>query len=226
MKKTILNKNKKTTISVPTIRRLPLYLSFLKSIENKDKKFITAPEIARELRVDSTQITKDLSCINITGKTKIGYEVANLIAVIEHFLGYHIRRKAFVVGVGNLGTALIKFEEFYQEGMEIIKGFDIAKNKIGKEINNIEILNVDIIKEQFTNTPVDIGIIAVPADQTQKVADMLMECGVKAIWNFSTMPISAPDEIIIENTCIDSSLAMIKWKLNKNMPLIYKNRII
>ncbi len=226
MKKAILNKNKKTTISVPTIRRLPLYLSFLKSIESKDKKFITAPEIARELRVDSTQITKDISEVNVTGKTKVGYEVARLITVIEHFLGYHTLRKAFIVGVGNLGTALIKCDDFYQEGMEIVKGFDIAKNKIGKEINNIEILNVDTIKEQFANTPVDIGIITVPADQTQKVADMLLECGIKAIWNFSTMPISATDDIIIENTCIDSSLAMIKWKLNKNIPLIYKNRML
>lgn len=213
-------------IPVPTIRRLPLYLSFLKSINSIEIKFITASDIARELHVDPTQITKDLSGINVKGKTKVGYEIKTLINIIETFLGYHIRRKAFIIGVGNLGAALINYNDFNQEGMVIIKGFDIASDKIGKEINNIKIFNIDTIKEQFYKTPVDIGIITVPVNQTQKIADILTECGIKAIWNFSSMPISAPDDIIIENTCIDSSLAMVKWKLNRNMPIIYKNRKI
>ncbi|WP_424259659.1 hypothetical protein [Eudoraea sp.] len=100
----------------------------------------------------------------------------------------------------------------------------MANEKIGIEVNHIKTFNIDTIKENFSKTPVDIGIITVSADQTQKVADILIECGIKAIWNFSTMPISAQDNIIIENTSIDSSLAMIKWKLNKNRSLIYKNR--
>jgi len=226
MKKTITTKNNKVTIPVPTIRRLPLYLSFLKSINKKENIFITAPRIAQELLVDPSQITKDLSYIKVKGKTKIGYEINLLINVIESFLGYDIHRKAFIVGVGNLGTALMKFSEFNFEGIEIIKGFDIANEKMGIEVNRIKTFNIKTIKDNFDKTPVDIGIITVPNDQAQKVADTLIKCGIKAIWNFSTMPISAPDNIIIENTSIDSSLAMIKWKLNKNKPLIYKNRIL
>lgn len=220
------NKNKKATISVPSIRRLPLYLSFLKSINIEENKYITAPEMARDLHIDSSQITKDFSIIDIKGKTKVGYEIKTLIDVIESFLGYRINLKAFIIGVGNLGTALISFNKFYLVGMEFIKGFEIDDEKIGTEINNIKIFNIETLKEHFLETPVDVGIIAVPPNQTQKIADLLIACNVKAIWNFSTMPISAPKDIIIENTSIDSSLAMIKWKLNKKTSLIYKNRII
>jgi len=218
--------NKVKEVSMPTIRRLPLYLSFLNSLKKKEKIHITASEISRELYIDSTQITKDFSAIQVRGKTRIGYEIINLIDEIETFLGYHIHRKAFIAGVGNLGTALTKFTKFYDEGIEIIKGFEIDSKKIGNEINDIKIFNIASISEHFNITPVDVGIIAVPNNQAQEVADIMVSCGIKALWNFTTMPLSASNEIIIENTCIDSSLAIIKWKLNKNKPLVYKNRII
>ena len=219
----ISNKN---IVPVPTIHRLPLYLSFLKSIKTLEVKHISAPEIAKVLHIDSTQITKDFSYLNISGKTKIGYETINLIKVIEDFLGYHIKRKAFIVGVGNLGLAILKYDEFAIEGMEIIAGFDLAFKKANTEENNIKIYNVDEFANRAKITPVDIGIIAVPAQEAQKVADLMVNSSIRAIWNFSARPVSAPDYVIIENTSIDAGLAMIKWKLNKNKPLIYKNRIL
>ena len=218
------NNGKNTTgIPVPTIRRLPLYLSFLKNLE---RTFISAPEIARELHIDSTQITKDFSFINVRGKTKIGYQTSEIIQIIEEFLGYHEPKKAFLVGIGNLGLALIKYNAFSKEGLKIIMGFDINKEIAGTEVNNTKILNINKFEENFSKTPVDIGIITVPSGHAQKVADIMINCGIKAIWNFSATPISIPDNIIVENTSIDSGLAMITWKLNKNKPLIYKNRIL
>ena len=224
MKKTKGTKKSPTVIPVPTIRRLPLYRSFLKSRKNKESKFMSAPEIAKELHIDSTQITKDFSFINVLGKTKVGYEINSLISDIEDFLGYRILRKAFIVGIGNLGTALIKYNEFSKEGMEIVAGCDIDTEKIGTEINDLKIFSIDKFKENYNETPVEIGIITVPADQAQIVANTMIECGIKAIWNFSATPISAPDNTIVENTSIESGLAMIKWKLSSNRPLIYKNR--
>lgn len=220
-----IEKDIKKKISVPAIRRLPLYLCFLKSINDKTK-YITAREMAQELHVGSTQITKDFSYINMEGTPKLGYETKPLINAIERFLGYDIQRMCFLIGVGNIGKALLNFSDFKNEGMEIIKGFDVDDNKYGHIINNVEVFNINSIEFHFKQTPADIGIIAVPSSETQNAADLLIKCGIKAIWNFSTMPISAPKDIIVENTCIDSSLAMIKWKLNKNVPLIYKNRII
>ena len=225
MKKTIQNINERIKVPVPVIRRLPMYLSFLKSL-SVEINYISGPEIARELHIDSTQISKDFSVLNIAGKTKIGYQVNSLIDVIEQFLGYRILRKGFVVGIGSMGMALIGYNEFYNEGLKIVAGFDIDLDKIGKKINGIRVFGIDSFSNVYNKMPVDIGIITAPADQAQAVADTMIDCGIKAIWNFSARPISAPDNIIIENTSIDSGLAMIKWKLNKNKPLIYKNRIL
>lgn len=220
------SKGKKKVISAHTIRRIPMYLFYLKSKQSKEVEFITAPIIGNELNVDSTQIRKDFAEISIKGKTKVGYNIDDVIEKIEWFLGYHIHRKAFIVGVGNLGTALINFKGFYTEGIEIIKGFDIDIKKIGNKINGVEIYDISTLQDHFILTPIDVGIITVPSDQAQQVVDIMIESGMTALWNFSTMPISAPTNIIIENTCIDSSLALIKWKLQNETPLIYKNRML
>ncbi len=218
--------NKKNTISGASIRRIPMYLFYLKSNKSKGVKYITAPVMGKTLNIDPTQIRKDFAEINVTGKTKIGYEIDITIEKIEFFLGYHIHREAFIIGVGNIGTALINFKGFYDEGIEIIKGFDVDSNKIGTKINEVTIYNIKTIKDHFTKTPIDLVIISVPNEQAQKVIDKMVEIGVKAFWNFTTMPLSVPNDIIIENTCIDSSLAMIKWKLHNKVPLIYKHRVL
>ncbi len=226
MKRTIDSNEKRKVISAHTIRRMPMYLFYLKSKKSIEVEYITAPIMGKELNIDATQIRKDFAEINIKGKTKVGYNIADILKKIEFFLGYHIHRKAFIVGMGNLGTALINFNEFYAEGIEIIKGFDTDIKKIGNKINGVKIYDINTVKEHFNLTPIDIAIITVPSDQAQKVVDVMIETGITALWNFSTMPISAPTNIIIENTCIDSSLALIKWKLYNKTPLIYKNRML
>ncbi|OYT15755.1 MAG: redox-sensing transcriptional repressor Rex [Bacteroidetes bacterium 4572_77] len=226
MRKLEGNKKTQTVIPVPTIRRFPMYLSFLKSISTEAGKYISAPDMAGELHIDPTQISKDFSYLKISGKTKVGYEANTLISVIEDFLGYHILRKAVIVGIGNIGVALIKYNEFKKEGMEIIAGFDIDDQVIGQKINNVEIFKMEALSKDFPKEAVDIGIIAVPGNQAQEVADIMIESGMKSIWNFSVRPISASDNIIIENTSIESGLAMIKWKLHRNKPLLYKNRML
>ena len=209
-------KNEKYGLPLPTIRRLQLYLSFLKLYKKNDKQFVSAPEIAKELQIHSTQITKDFSYINVTGKTKVGYEINVLISVIENLFGYHNQNKAYVVGVGNLGVALIEYNIFNKKGLEIIAGFDIDSKKIGIKVNNVKIFDANKFKQNIEETPVTIGIITVPANSAQKVADLMIKCGIKAIWNFTGTIISAPNNVIVENTSIDSGLAMVKWKLYEN----------
>jgi redox-sensing transcriptional repressor len=215
----------KKEISGPTLRRLPLYHSFLITKKNINKEFITARDIAEELHIDPTQVTKDFSYINVKGKPKVGYETDFLITIIEEYLGYKVSIKAFVVGLGKLGSALINYHEFHDVGLDIISGFDAIPERINSKCK-IKLFHIDKFKERFKKTPVDLGIIAVPADKAQKIADLMIDCGMKAIWNFSAVPLSVPENIIVENTSIDSSLAIIKWKLQNNRPLIYKNRML
>jgi len=171
--------NKVSAISGPSLRRLPLYHSFLLTLKIEEKKYISAPDIAKELHIHPTQIIKDLSFIKAKGKTKVGYEIVTLIKILEEFLGYHILRKAFIVGIGNLGKALIKHHNFHDEGMDIIAGFDNDIEKLKININNLELFHINEFNERIKKTPIDIGIIVVPPAQAQKIADIMIKNKVK-----------------------------------------------
>ena len=213
----MVKKNTQTkTIGIPepSIRRLPLYLSYARTID--DRKNITAPQIARALNLDSTQVTKDISFTGIIGKTRVGYDINQLITGLEEFLGYNKKNEAFLIGAGNLGSALIKYKGFEDSGLKIIAAFDIDEQKIGKQFEGIEVLAVSKFENLAERMHIRIGILTVPSEYAQEYADMMISCGIKAIWNFTPVPINAPEDIIIENTSIYSNLAVIINKLNQN----------
>jgi redox-sensing transcriptional repressor len=200
----------------PTIRRLPTYLSFLKVIMESGKENISAPQMARDLKSDSTQITKDLAYTGVTGRTRIGYNVAELVAALEEFLGYNRTNLAFLVGAGNLGAALLKYEGFTNSGLKIVAAFDIDPDKVGKQIGDIDIFHPDKFKNLAERLHCKIGIITTPAEISQNIAEMMISWGIKAIWNFSPTTIRVPEGIIVENTSIYSNLAVILNKLEKS----------
>jgi redox-sensing transcriptional repressor len=200
----------------PTIRRLPSYLAFLKTVKESGKENISAPQIARELKSDPTQITKDLAYTGVTGRTRIGYNVAELLAALEEFLGYNRTNLAFLVGAGNLGTALLKYEGFTNSGLKIVAAFDIDPSKVGKQIGDIDIFHLQKFKNLAERLHCKIGIITTPAEISQNIAEMMISWGIKAIWNFSPATIRVPEGIIVENTSIYSNLAVILNKLEKS----------
>lgn len=199
----------------PTVRRLPNYLAYIKTFEETEIENISAPQIARDLNLDPTQVTKDLSYTGIIGKTKIGYNVVDLISALEEFLGYNRTNIAFLVGAGNLGTALLKYEGFANTGLKIVAAFDIDKHKVGKKIGEVETFHISKFKNLTERLHCQIGIITTPSYFSQETADMMIECGIKAIWNFTPGIIKVPEGIIIENTSIYSNLAVILNKLGK-----------
>ena len=207
--------NKRSILGIPepTIRRMPLYLAYLKTIDISEKKYISAPGMAKDLGFDSTQITKDLGYTNVVGKTKVGFDIEKLIHAIEDFLGFNKKNEAFLVGVGNLGSALIKYEGFEESGFKILAAFDCDPKKTGTEINNTKVLHIDKFSKLVERMHVSVGIITVPDEYAQTIADHMVECGIKAIWNFAPTPIKAREDIIVENTSIYSNLAVIIKKL-------------
>jgi len=207
------NKKSVSGIPRPTIRRMPLYLSFLKTIDTNTKKHISAPGMAKVLGFDPTQITKDLGYTNVVGKTRVGFEIEELIPAIEEFLGFNKKNEAFLVGAGNLGSALTKYGGFEKTGFKIIAAFDIDAEKVGTEINNIKVLHMDKFEDLAKRMHINIGIITVSDEYAQEIADKMVEAGIKAIWNFAPTPIKANQNIIIENTSIYSNLAVIIKKL-------------
>ena len=210
-------KNKKmpeTNIPEPTVRRMPSYLSHLKILKSKGEMYVSAPQIAKNLNLEATQVTKDLSYTKIVGKTRVGYEISELITVLSEFLGFHQIKDAFLVGAGNLGEALIKYEGFKDFGLKIVAAFDINEKIVGKKIVGVDILHLDEFRNLAEKMNVVLGIITTPASEAQSVADLMVGWGIKAIWNFSPTTIKVPEGVIVQNTSIYSNLAVIFNKLN------------
>jgi redox-sensing transcriptional repressor len=204
-----------TGVPEPTVRRLPNYLSHIKVLKKLGVESVSAPQIASDFNFDPTQVTKDLSYTGITGKTKIGYNINDLIKALEDFLGYNRVNLAFLVGAGNLGSALLKYEAFENTGLKIVAAFDTDLKKVGNKIGNIDIFHLDKFKNLAERIHCQIGIITTPAEVSQSVAEMMISWGIKAIWNFTPVIIKVPDGIIIENTSIYSNLAVIINKLER-----------
>ena len=200
-------------IPEPTIRRMPLYLAYLKTLDIKEKKHISAPAIAKDLGFDPTQITKDLGYTNVVGKTRVGFDIEELTIAIEDFLGFNKKNEAFLVGVGNLGSALMNYNGFDETGFKILVAFDSDPKIVGTEINNIKVLHIDTFQKLVKRMHVSIGIITVSDEFAQSIADHMVESGIKAIWNFAPTPIKESKNIIVENTSIYSNLAVIIKKL-------------
>jgi redox-sensing transcriptional repressor len=197
----------------PTIRRMPMYLSYLKSVESNGIKAVSAPFIASNLNFDPTQVTKDMAYTGIKGKTRVGYDVRDLIKAIENFMGFNRLNEVFIVGAGNLGGALVKYEGFKQYGIKVVAAFDINPDLIGKDLNGVPVFHIDKFRDLARRLHVIFGIITVPASAAQQVADMMVSWGIKAIWNFAPTNLKVPDDIILQHTSIYANLALIISKL-------------
>ena len=201
-----------------TLNRLPFYMEYLKSIKNEGEIYISSTSIAKKLKLNDVQVRKDLALVSSSGgKPKIGYEIDELILDIETFLGFKNNNKAVLVGVGSLGRALLNYTGFDNYGLSIVKAFDVSLQKIGKRVNGIEILSLDDISKFCKDNNIHIGIITVPHEQAQEVCDVLVSSGVKAIWNFAPTKLCVPEDILIQNENMASSLAVLSRHLNLKM---------
>lgn len=200
-------------ISLPALKRLPVYYNFLKEIEKQDIVTITAPAIAKALKLVPIQVRKDISNTGITGKPKTGYVVKELIRAIEDFLGWSNTYDTILVGTGDLGRALLGYDAFKTYGLNIIKAFDKDPTKVGKLFHNKEIHHIDDLEKCCKRLDVKTGIITVPAENAQEVAERMIASGILAIWNFAPAILDLPEGIIFQQGDIGISLSVLKKKL-------------
>ncbi|MGI6073732.1 MAG: redox-sensing transcriptional repressor Rex [Fermentimonas sp.] len=193
----------------PALRRLPWYLAYLKLLKNQGEKIISSTQIAKKLNVSASQIAKDLSYVNISGKTRVGYDVDQLIDALDIFLGFRTLHKAVVFGVGSLGAALLSDSGLEQYGLRIIGGFDIDENVVNNKIYEIPVYHYDDFIEKNKELKADIGILTVPSGVAQEVADYMIKGDIKAIWNFTPFRIRVPDNIVLQNTSLYAHLAVM-----------------
>lgn len=193
----------------PTLRRLPWYLAFVKLLKQRGEMSVSSTQIAKEINVDPSQVAKDLSFVNISGKTRVGYEIDTLIDVLEDFLGFNSQHKAFLFGVGSLGAALLQDTGLSQYGLEIVAGFDVRKELSGTNVNGIPVYHMSEFSDMQKQYGATIGIITVPVDKAQEVTDYIITEGIKALWNFTPFRIRVPEHIVVQNTSLYAHLALM-----------------
>src|ERR1017187_1476584 len=206
-----MNAEMPRTVSEPTLKRLPLYHRFLKELLQREQEAVSCTDIGAELNLDPTQVRKDLEAAGISGRPRIGYATAAVVDGIEGFLGWKKVSEAFLVGAGSMGSALLGYRKFEECGLKIVAAFDSDPAKIGRKIHGKHVLALGKLADLTQRMHVLIGIITVPAEEA--VAELLVEGGVRAIWNFAPVRLRVPEHIIVHNEDLYCSLASLSQKL-------------
>ena len=201
--------NSSPQLPEPTLRRLPWYLAYVKLLDSRHQEYVSTTQIAKRLNVDASQVAKDLSLLNVKGKTRMGYEVHSLARALNDFLGFKHRHNAFMVGVGSLGGALIHDLGLSHYGLNIVAGFDISTTLVGTKVGAIPIYDMSQLAPKQRAMGVSIAILAVPFEVAQDVADTLVAANIKAIWNFTPHRIKVPAGVVVQNTSIYADLALM-----------------
>jgi redox-sensing transcriptional repressor len=209
-------------IAEASLRRLPLYHRFLQEITTSptstpEATYVSCSAIARALDLDPTQVRKDIEATGIVGKPKVGYPLPALIRWIEDFLGWNNSKEAFLVGAGSLGSALMGYEKFRQFGFNIIAAFDTDPYKVGQTIHGKDVLHLEKLLDLAQRMHIHLGVIATPAVAAQKVADLMVEGGIRAIWNFAPVHLRVPPFVILQNEDLYHSLASLSFKLERRL---------
>lgn len=185
--------------SEKVINRLTLYHCILKDYIANGKEYISSKQIATLLRIDDSQVRKDINLLNNSGKSRVGYIVKELKTSIEKTLGFAKSKKAYIIGAGNLGMALAKYDNFTSYGLNIISLFDNDTNKIGGEINGKSILDINKLPESVSCDGTEIAILTVPGMYAQKTADLIIQSNIKYIWNFTPTVLEVPQDVQVWN---------------------------
>lgn len=202
-----------TGIPQPSLNRLPQYHHYLATLKARGISRVSCSLIGSDLNLVPVQVRKDLQYTGIVGKPKTGYSVPELIQAIETFLGWNNVNEAFLVGAGNLGTALLGHERFSNFGLSIVAAFDADPDKVGQWIHGKAVLPLEKLADLAQRMSIHLGIITAPAEFAQSIADEMVRGGIQAIWNFAPVRIKVPAHIIVHNEDLYSSLASLSWKL-------------
>jgi len=203
----------------PTIRRLPTYLHYLRDRAASGQAVVSTSAIAQHLGLEATQVRKDLGYTGVAGKPRVGYPLPLLIDAIEALLGWQRLSRACLVGVGHLGTSLLGYERFSHYGLHIVAAFDRDPRQHGRPCSGRTVWPMDRFAQIVRRDDIHIGIVTVPADAAQAVADLMVAAGIAAIWNFAPVTLRLPPGIIVQNEDLYASLALLSQRLVAHVTL-------
>jgi redox-sensing transcriptional repressor len=205
----VMELNSYVNIPLPTLKRFPLYLGLLKECEEQGEEWISASYIAGKLGQKSIQVRKDLSCTGIVGKPKKGFLLKELMDAISFYLGEGNQSDVLLVGVGNLGKALLGDRRLTRHGFKIVAAFDIDTSLIGNTVAGHSISSMEKLDDLIKRMGIKLAILTVPEKEAQPIADRLVKAGIRGIWNFSSLFLDLPCEVAVINEDLGARLALL-----------------
>ncbi|UQS82441.1 redox-sensing transcriptional repressor Rex [Bombilactobacillus folatiphilus] len=197
-----------------TIKRLPLYYRYFQFLNDSKRDKISSSELAKAVQVDSATIRRDFSYFGSLGKRGYGYEIAPMLEFFKELLNQSQTTKVALVGVGNLGSALLNYNFSQTNNIQITAAFDNNPSLINTVVNGVRVYNVDDLATELTTQEIDVVILSVPVASAQKVADQLVEAGVKGILNFTPIRVATPDTVRVHNVDLANELQTLIYFLN------------
>ncbi|MCF0237822.1 MAG: redox-sensing transcriptional repressor Rex [Sphaerochaetaceae bacterium] len=207
--------DRNVSVSLATIHRLPIYLRILRKMQKEGNDYASSSTVAQLCNENPSVVKKDLSAVLTSeGQPKLGYSIASLINDIESFLGYNKSKDAVVIGCGKLGQALLGYVGFGELGLNLVGGFDINPSVCGTTIHGREILPMEKMKDYVQSQGIRMAILTLPKSAAQETANILIDAGIKAIWNFSHKKLNVPDDVAVLDEDLATSLAILSIKLD------------
>lgn len=205
---------KKENISDAVIRRLPRYYRHLAELCKRGVVRISSHSLGQEMNITASQIRQDFSCFGEFGQQGYGYNVEELRAEIGHILGVDKDHHLIMIGVGNLGHALLQNFPFSQTGFSVDAAFDVAESVIGSTINGVQVYALDALEEYIRDHDVDVVVLTIPQAVAQETANQLIAWGVHGFWNFTNIELSSSNpDVKFENIHFADSLLTLSYRI-------------
>lgn len=202
-------------ISSAVIKRLPRYYRYLGELREENVERISSNELSKQMHVTASQIRQDLNNFGGFGQQGYGYNVNYLYTEIGKILGLDTIHPMIIVGAGNLGQALANYTDFEKRGFRLVGIFDINPVLEGISVRGIEIKMNNELPKFLKENNVEIAILTLPKTKAREMADILIENGIKAIWNFAHLDLDAPDDVMVENVHLSESLMTLSYNLSQ-----------
>lgn len=199
---------------LPSVKRLPSYLHELKLLRDNQQQMVSTTQLAQRLGLEPIIVRKDLELAGSPGSPGVGYSVLSLIEGIENFLGWNDETPVFLIGVGNLGTALLGYKGFIEYRFNIVAAFDNDPAKVGSTVHGKPVFSIDELAEKAAELQVKIAVLSVPCEFAQAAADKIVQSGLKAIWNFTNTPLALPPGVVQQRVNMAGDLAELSVKLS------------
>lgn len=206
----------KIKIPKATARRLPLYYRYLIILNDEGKTKVSSTELSEAVQVDSASIRRDFSYFGALGKRGYGYDVKNLLSFFKRVLNQDTLTNVALVGVGNLGHALLNYNFKRSNNIRISCAFDINKDITGKILSGVPVYDMTELRQQLSDQQIQIAILTVPSATAQQTADKMIDSGIRGIMNFTPIRLSAPAHVRVQNVDLATELQTLIYFLQSD----------